>query len=340
MANKTSDTLELIQTMLQGGFDPFWRWEQIHLNVKMVLRQQVAGMQSGNKDHMRWMQLHEVTDPDFVRNVTKLADEIVEVGGRAADASIFAMSQLGRTGCPITHSMRTALVSSLVARELGMSETERQVLVCAALTMNIAMIDLQETILHKQAAPLTDAQRALIKTHPIRGKEHLETFGVKNQDWLRAVAEHHEIAGGKGYPAGLATVFPLAEVIQHVDTYCAMTRPRGSRQALQSNKAAYKLFIAARGATKSIPGLIVKLLGIYPPGNLVKLANGETAIVLRHGNQPKAPQVCSLSNGVGMGYPAPIARDTNIPEFAVVDMISAEELKLPLRPAKLFGYDK
>jgi hypothetical protein len=327
------------QGTLQNGFDPFWRWEQIHLRVKMVLRQQIAGLQSANNEHVRWMQLQEVTDPEFANNIAKLATEIDEISEKATDASIFAITQLGLTGCPVTHSMRTAFVSSLVARELGMSDAERRVLVCAALTMNIAMIDLQET-LHKQEGPLTSAQRAAINTHPTRGREYLQTFGVSNQDWLRAVAEHHEIAGGKGYPAGLTTVFPLAEVIQYADTYCAMTRPRARRKALEPKRAAYKLFIAASASASSIPGLIVKTLGIYPPGNFVKLANGEIAVVVSRGQVAKAPTVCSLWDSTGAGYTTPTFRDTAAPEFAVIDMVPADEVKLPMSPSKLFGCEK
>jgi hypothetical protein len=342
VAIKSSDTVQLIEGLLQGQFDPFWRWDQIHLQVKMVLRQQSTGMQSDNKDHVRWLQMNEITDPDFVSNITKLAAEIDEVSGKATDASIFAMMQLGHMGCPVTHCMRTAFVGSLVARELGANEDERKVLVCAALTMNIAMLHLQEKLHHKQEGPLTDAQRALIKAHPIRGKEHLETCGVKNQDWLRAVAEHHEIAGGKGYPAGLTTVFPFAEMIHYADTYCAMTRPRAQRKALQANKAAFKLFTNSRTSTSksAIPGLIIKMLGVYPPGTFVKLANDDVAIVLHRGDQPKAPKVASLCNSAGMGYPMPVVRDTAIPEFAVVDMVATDEVKLAIKPSKLFGYDK
>ncbi len=326
------------EATLQSGFDPFWQWEQIHLRVKMVLRQQIAGLQSAGNQHVKWLQLQEITDPEFVNNIVKLATEIDEISGKATDASVFAITQLGLTGCPVTHSMRTAFVSSLIARDLGMSEAERQVLVCAALTMNIAMIDLQET-LHKQTGPLSVAQRTAIKTHPTRGRECLETFGISNQDWLRAVAEHHEIAGGKGYPAGLTTVFPLAEVIQYADTYCAMTRPRANRKALQSNRAAYKLFIAATARTSSIPALIVKMLGIYSPGSFVKLANGEIAVVVRRGQVAKAPKVCSLCDRTGVSYTTPTHRDTAVPEFAVIDMVPAEEVKLPMNPSKLFGYE-
>jgi HD-GYP domain-containing protein (c-di-GMP phosphodiesterase class II) len=235
--------------------------------------------------------------------------------------------------------MRTAFVASLIARELGMSEAERRVLASAGLTMNIAMLDLQET-LHKQAGPLTDAQRAAIKVHPTRGRELLETFGVTDQDWLRAVAEHHEIAGGKGYPAGLAKTFPLAEIIQYADTYCAMTRPRAQRKAMQSNRAAYKLFVGSRTAASSIPGLIVKMMGIYPPGNLVRLANGDIAAVVGRSEEPKTPKVCSICNRAGASYQPPVPRDTANAEFAVVDVISADEVKVPMRPAQLFGYDK
>ena len=50
----------------------------------------------------------------------------------------------------------------------------------------------------------------------------------------------------------------------------------------------------------------MRALGIQPPGSFVRLANGETGVVLRRGARANEPRVASLVNrdGAPMGVPA------------------------------------
>jgi hypothetical protein len=300
-------------------FDPFWRWEALFKRLALTLREQVA-------------------DPGFVDNVSQIAEEIDQLTDRDCNAAIFAMVRLDVSLYPIAHALRTAFVGGLVARATGMSDAQRLVLLKAALTMNIAIIELQKT-LYKQSDPLTDQQRAEIKLHPILGWQRLEAFGVRDEEWLGAVAQHHEMPDGKGYPAGLTDISPIADVISCADRYCAMTCGRLYRKALPPNEVARILYLAATSETPT-PILLIKKLGIYPPGSYVKLANGDTAIVTRCGESVKAPQVYSLQDRTGVAHVDPVRRDTALPDFSIVDSVPSESVLVQINPLKLFGYEK
>ncbi len=311
---------EQAQAQKEADFEPFWLWESVYKRLVLTLRE-------------------HVTDPGFIKQLAQIAGEIETLTDKDADAGLYFMMRLDADVYPIAHSLQTAFVSGLIARRMGASVAEKATLMNASLSMNIAMIELQKE-LHKQRTPLTEAQRADIRTHPIRSWQRLEMLGVTSEEWLRAVAEHHESPDGKGYPKGLTKISTPAEVIHFADRYCAMIAGRATRKALPTNKAARELFIAATNKGSSLGALVVKELGLYPPGNYVRLANGEVGIVLKRGEAANTPIVCAIEDRKGVKYPEPVKRETAKPEYAVIDVVAPESVVADLNPSRLFGYQK
>ena len=80
---------------------------------------------------------------------------------------------------------------------------------------------------------------------------------------------------------------------------------------------------------------IIKAVGLYPPGSLVKLANGETAVVLRRGRRANAPTVAALINPSGAVLALPALRQTQMPATAVTGGVAPHEVKVRLNLPKL-----
>jgi hypothetical protein len=90
-----------------------------------------------------------------------------------------------------------------------------------------------------------------------------------------------------------------------------------------------------RGSTvdESLAQLLIREIGIYPPGAFVMLNNGEIAIVLRHNLKlANCPLVLSVISPRGVPYQNPRKRDTAEEQiFAIEKVISRpENLKLSL----------
>ena len=298
--------------------DPFWQWENVYQRLTLSLRE------SG-------------PDPNFLNSITQIAGDIETLTEKDSDASLFVVARLNATRYAIAHSLQTALIAWMLARRMGMKASERNTLLKAALTMNIGMIELQK-VLHEQEAPLTPDQKEAIRMHPIRGWQRLESLGVTDQTWLRAVAEHHETPDGKGYPGGRTMISPLAEVIHFADRYCAMIVGRAKRKAMPANRVARELFVAATSSGSKIGPLVVKEFGIYPPGNFVRLANGDVAIVIRRGSAVNSPVVSVIEDRTGYRYSEPVRRDTSVAEYAVTEVVAPEDVRCEVNPTRLYGY--
>ena len=83
--------------------------------------------------------LHHPSEAGFAPRLEALADAIFAALARDPDAGVFALLHgEDAAGYAVTHALRTALVSALVAERCGWSPSARRTLVRAGLTMNTA----------------------------------------------------------------------------------------------------------------------------------------------------------------------------------------------------------
>jgi HD-GYP domain-containing protein (c-di-GMP phosphodiesterase class II) len=302
----------------QGRKDPFSVWANILKRTGQLLR-----------NH------HD--NPNFADDLCTLSTQIQGAMKDDVDAGTFEMVSGETTGYAIAHSLQTAFVASLASTRFGWTDSDQATLIRAALTMNIAMLDMQNH-LTQQSTPLTPQQKADIAAHPAKGRAILESRNVQCQDWLRTVEEHHVTIDGRGLPIDRKDFNQLACMIHYADVYLAKLSPRAGRPAIAVNVAARELYLKAGGADNPYVAALIKEMGIFPPGSFVKLANGDTGVVVHPGESANTPYVHSLISADGWVYPDTKPRDTARPEFKVMAAIPRGNVLLQINRQKLFGY--
>jgi len=299
------------------GFDPFRLWDSIISELEALLR------------NMR-------IEVDFCGQLESLAKLIHELSQRSPDTALAAIILTGQKQYPIIHSIHVGVMCDLVAQRLGWLPDRRLSLVCAALTMNLAMLDLQQTLCSQRIAP-SASQRHEIHRHPQMAKELLTEVGVTDNAWLRAVNEHHERLGGGGYPFGITAPSEDALLIQTADIFTAKVSPRAARKPVSPQEAARSLYLESGGGERNpFVAVLIKEIGIYPPGTFVALANGEIAVVTRRGDSANTPQVLSLVSPQGMSYAAPLPRNTERKSFEVATVIPRDQVKVQINVEKIW----
>jgi hypothetical protein len=300
-------------------FDPFYEWDDL---LGWLGRINLTLMKVANVPTPRPM-------PDLLAAIDDVAKRIQRAVIEAPDVSIFQIMQMQTTHYAVAHHLQSAALCTVVARAVGWTDHCILNACRAALTMNIGMLHLQ-AVLASQAAPLTAAQRKMIDEHGAVGRGLLEVLGVVDHDWLCAVETHHPEREAPGTP-----ISPLAQLLHHVDVYLAKITPRAYRSAKNHQTAARELLQDPKFDTGLI-SLLIKVVGIYPPGTYVKLANGDSAVVVRRGINAHTPAVCSLVNGRGMPLGEPVARDTSQSTFAVTSLVAKAQVMVVFDRAKLF----
>ena len=253
-------------------------------------------------------------------------DEVVNVlmslADRYPDKVLFQIMRHDQTKLQsygVSHSLHCAAVCCLTGKRMGWDDNQRRMLVSAAMSMNLSMIELQGR-LAVQAAPPTFEQRQAIKDHPVRSAEMLMAAGVDDKLWLAAVEQHHELTDGSGYPGRRTDVAELAQALHYVDVFTAKLSARSSRVALMPNVAARDIFTGSAG--HPLAAALVKEFGIYPPGCFVRLASGEIAIVVQRGESVSTPVVACLTNVAGQPMMRPLRRETTDKANAIVALVA------------------
>lgn len=245
-------------------------------------------------DHLMPLLLSPHERQDFVGDISECANTVLSLTRQAPDIGIFHMvfpnpDKMHRYS--VLHAMHTALLLALIGQRKDWGDKRTASAVKAGLTMNLSITNLQIE-LALQSAPLSPAQREAIDQHPLTSRQMLQDLGVQDEEWLIAVAQHHEQADGKGYPQGLTELHQMADAIRTCDVFGAKISPRIGRTGMPTPRAASEIF--RQRSAGYFGATIIRELGLYPPGSLVELATGHHAVVVKRSCDPNAPDVVTL----------------------------------------------
>ena len=149
----------------------------------------------------------------------------------------------------------------------------------ASIDLRIAQLDQLAQL--RAAGVLTDDEFAHMKRHPVAGYELLK-HTIADQAVLDACLHHHERIDGRGYPHGLQgdAVSELARMNAICDVYDAITSNRPYKHGWSPAVALQRMAQWCHGHLDNrLFSAFVKALGVYPIGSLVRLNNGELAVV-------------------------------------------------------------
>ncbi len=130
------------------------------------------------------------------------------------------------------HSQRVADYAVEIARRMGKSEEEQQVIYYSGILHDIGKICVSEDVINKPGK-LTKEEFDQIKVHPTSGYHILRDIHDDERVGLGA-KYHHEHYDGSGYPNGLAgnNIPEIARIIAVADAYDAMASERSYRKTL------------------------------------------------------------------------------------------------------------
>lgn len=284
--------------------------------------------------------LRATSNPRFLQLLTKFHERLRSYTIQNPDAALCALIYLSgkeNTFYSASHAMLVSVICGIAARDvLGWSEQHEKTLTLAALSMNVGMTDLQD-VLSKQSLPITAEQREMIKGHPLRSVSILKSAGVVDHDLLEAVRMHHDAPPGD-LKGRASMTEKLARIIQRADTFAARRAPRVSRAASTPAEANQAAYFDELGSVDEAGTVIIKTVGIYAPGTIVRLATNEMAIVVRRGRNTAKPLAMSLTTSDGVMRAHYELRDTNRNECRIVSTIDPAECRFVINMRKVMKY--
>jgi putative nucleotidyltransferase with HDIG domain len=149
----------------------------------------------------------------------------------------FANALDAKSSWTMGHSARVASYALAIAKEMGFSDYEMEVLKIASLLHDIGKLGTYDVILDK-TDDLTAEEWELIKMHPVKGADILKPIKHLEQV-IPIIKYHHERLDGTGYPEGLkgGDIPRLARILCVADAFDAMTANRPYHRVLNNNEA-------------------------------------------------------------------------------------------------------
>lgn len=273
---------------------------------------------------------------DFCARVQALEAQARELLQIDPDASLYWLLQLATSssiGYSSSHALLCWALCRLVApSSLDYPDAKQDSLAHAALTMNIGMTQLQNTLAEQTIEPSAE-QRAAIDTHAARGAQWLRELGVTDADWLHTVEQHHERSDELDTPTRL---------LQAADRYAAQISPRETRAGRCVTDSGRHAMLATDAGTGSgasainaIGHALLRTVGICPPGSFVRLEDDTIAVVLRRTTQPGAPWVASVLDVAGAALAEPTLIDTRTDGCGIAAALVAQTVRVRLNHARL-----
>jgi HD-GYP domain-containing protein (c-di-GMP phosphodiesterase class II) len=287
----------------------------------------------------QWSQMAHVLDaalrePDaggaWLGRVRSVHERVRTLAQRRFDGSVYHLIYTAghsTAGYSSHHALLCTLMAGECARTANWNALEVESLERAALTMNVAMKRLQDELAARDVT-LTPALREQIRLHPEAGAALLSAAGVRDGLWLDAVRLHHD-DGARASPLDrLTPAERLARLLRRVDIFTAKMSCRATRTPMSPVQAAREACLGADGQPDEIGALLLKAVGLYPPGSFVELTSGERGIVLARGRRANLPIVAALVGASGVPLGEPALRDTVEKRHAVKGAVSSQAVRV------------
>ena len=298
--------------------------------------------------HEQWAEAAHALDaalrePDaagaWLPRVHAVHERVRTLGQRRLDASLYHLIYTAghsTTSYSSHHALLCMLMAGEGARVASWSGDEANSLELAALTMNIAMKRLQDELAARDVA-VTPAQREQINDHPRGGAALLQAAGVRDGLWIDIVRLHHDDTEKDKPLAALTPAQRCARLLRRVDIFTAKLSCRAARSPMSPVQAAREACLGANGQPDEIGAVLLKAVGLYPPGSFVELMSGERGIVLARGRRANLPVVAALVSASGAPLGEPALRDTVERRHAVKGAVSSQVVRVIPPHEKLFA---
>lgn len=185
---------------------------------------------------------------------------------------------------PLTycHSVNVALLSLLLARQIGLDQPTTAALVEAALLHDIGKVRVPVELVTKQGA-LGKWERSLMEAHTTFGAGIL--VGIEGLRSLTPVValEHHRSVKGAGYPDIGEGVVPhvMSQIVSVADVDQVLTGARSYQAPTLPEQACLVLArLAGEKLNTALVKAFVNAVTFFPLGSLVRTSRGEIGVVV------------------------------------------------------------
>ncbi|MBT8193231.1 MAG: HD-GYP domain-containing protein [Acidimicrobiia bacterium] len=217
--------------------------------------------------------------------VMEAVEELIGQALGTGGASLLLSTVKSHDEYTFYHSVNTCLMAVATGRYLGLNQKDLVPIGAGALLHDIGKVAISPQILNYPGR-LDREQWKEVTIHPQEGAQAIIAAGGPGHEIAATIAlEHHARFDGLGYPRLGAEAVPhlASRLVAVSDVYDAITTRRSYRRAETPHRALQILLQGAGGAfDPDIVKSFISLMGIFPPGSVLRLLTGELVLISHH----------------------------------------------------------
>lgn len=180
------------------------------------------------------------------------------------------------------HALNVTVLALILGKEVQLGADEMRALGLGTLLHDIGREKIPSQILLNKS-PWTKAELGFYQQHVAYGVDMARRLPGMSGAALDVIAMHHEMLDGSGYPEQLrgdriGRLARIAGIANAFDNLCNRPNPGDSMTPAEAISFMFK-----KEAGKYDPLLLqrfVRCMGVYPPGTVVQLSNGQIGLVM------------------------------------------------------------
>ncbi|MEM7206761.1 MAG: HD domain-containing phosphohydrolase [Pseudomonadota bacterium] len=232
------------------------------------------------------MKLANTVDGDAVKGVV---EDCVSSILKNPDAILWYTQIQNKDDALSRHSLNVTILSIALGRHLKLREYELNDLGTCALLHDVGKTHVPLEVLRKDSQ-LTDRESQIMKSHTLEGRNILLSSKSVFSGAADVAFSHHEHVDGSGYPRRVnAKSIPYySKIVALANRYDNLVKTESFGQTCSTTEALQTIF--NEKGTKFDEALttgFIECLGVYPPGTLIEMNNGEVGIVLSNASENK-----------------------------------------------------
>lgn len=276
----TSDEPSTVSPRDQAMAEKIARIERLTAQRKAVANMEKAFAKANTV--MRGLNKNLMTHPkETLDEMGAMVDQMVSVFLEHPEVTLQVLGEKAGNDEIYYHGLNVSVLCLMLAKELRLKPENARLLGTGALLHDIGLTEIPDRVLRKPPGDYTNAERELRAMHVEYGLTLGKQLGLP-PEVLAIIGQHHELADGTGYPkhVKLEQITPLARIVALVNFYDNLCNPVDVSHAMTPHEALSFMFAQRR--TKfdaTVLQVLVRSLGVYPPGSIVKLSNDALAMV-------------------------------------------------------------
>lgn len=198
------------------------------------------------------------------------------------------------------HPVNVTVVSLLLGKAMGLSETDLTDLGMAAFLHDVGKAQLPDRVRWLEEN-FSTAEYKLYQEHVAKSVQVGRAMEL-SKGALLAIAQHHELADGSGFPTRIKSesLTVGARILALVNRYDNLCNPSRPATAMTPHESLSLIFaqLKTRFDTAALSAFI-RMMGVYPPGSVVQLVDERYGMVVSvNSTRPLKPRIIVHEPGV------------------------------------------